>query len=205
MPHITPSDQDKIQLYKIIENKTSLVVGYKARQCDTKSVPQSSHFTWRLSVKSSPEKPRWIVVGFQTGREDHQEKNASLFDNCNLTNIYAMLNSTRYPAVDYAISFPKNQFSRLFSQVVMFRENFYNMDKMLSKVDIDPYQYKSLFPLYVIDVTKQSERLKNSVTDIQIKASFSDNVPANTEAFAVVISDRILKFESNGNKMSVIF
>jgi len=52
-------------------------------------------------------------------------------------------------------------------------------------------------------VTKQSEKLKNSVTDIQIKAQFSANVPANTEAFPVVISDKSLFFQSDGQKMRV--
>jgi len=41
------------------------------------------------------------------------------------------------------------------------------------------------------------------VTDIQIKAEFSANVAANTEAFAVVISDKNLIFQSDGQKMHV--
>jgi len=41
------------------------------------------------------------------------------------------------------------------------------------------------------------------MTDIQIKAQFSANVAANTEAFAVVISDKSLIFQSDGNKMRV--
>ena len=204
IPHVTPSDEEKYKLYKMIENKARLKVAYRMRQCDTISVPQSTNFTWRLSVKSSPEKPRWIIVGFQTGKDHDERQNAALFNHCNLTNIYAMLNSTKYPAVDYNVSFAKNQFSRLFNAAIKFRENFYNIDSLLGKLDIDPWQYKELFPLYVIDVSKQSERLKNSVTDIQIKAQFSEAVPEDTEAYAVVISDRELDFESNGNKMSVI-
>jgi len=57
--------------------------------------------------------------------------------------------------------------------------------------------------MFVFDVSKPWEKLKNSVTDIQIKAQFSANVPANTEAFAVVISDKSLIFQSDGNKMRV--
>jgi len=60
-----------------------------------------------------------------------------------------------------------------------------------------------LFPIFVFDISKQSEKLKNSVTDIQIKAQFSANVPANTEAFAVVISDKSLIFQSGGQKTRV--
>ena len=79
------------------------------------------------------------------------------------------------------------------------------MDELVSNPNITPLDYKSLFPLFVFDVSKQSERIKNSVTDIQIKAQFNANVAANTEAFAVVISDRMLKFQSDGNKMSVVY
>ena len=64
--------------------------------------------------------------------------------------------------------------------------------------------YKDLFPLFVFDVSKQSEKLKNSVTDIQVKAYFNENVPANTEAFALVISDRVVSFASDGNRITVI-
>jgi len=57
--------------------------------------------------------------------------------------------------------------------------------------------------MFVFDVSKQSEKLKNAVTDIQIKAQFSANVAANTKAFAIVISDKSLIFQSDGQKMRV--
>jgi hypothetical protein len=66
-------------------------------------------------------------------------------------------------------------------------------------------EYKTLFPLILIDVSKQEERLKFSVVDIQIEAMFNTEVPAGTAAFAVVISDRMLKFESDGGKMSAVY
>ena len=78
------------------------------------------------------------------------------------------------------------------------------MDELVSNPNITPSDYKDLFPIFVFDVSRQSEKLKNSVTDIQVKAYFNENVPANTEAFAVVISDRVVSFTSNGNKMTVI-
>ena len=46
-----------------------------------------------------------------------------------------------------------------------------------------------MYMIFVFDVSKQRERLKTQVTDIQVKAVFSVNVPANTQVYAVVISD----------------
>jgi len=75
--------------------------------------------------------------------------------------------------------------------------------KLNFKSNITPADYKELLPMFVFDVTKQSEKLKNSVNNVQIKAQFSENVAANTEAFPVVISDKSLIFQSDGNEMRV--
>mgnify|MGYP006906268592 CR=1 FL=1 len=59
--------------------------------------------------------------------------------------------------------------------------------------------------MFIIYASHQSERLKESTVDIQIRAEFDRNVSANTEAFALGISDRVLYFESDGHKMNVVF
>ena len=205
MPHVTPADKDKMELYKIIERKEKIPVGYRMIQCDSASIPQVTSFSWRLSVKSSPEVPRFIIVGFQTGKSNIQTENASTFNNVNVSNIYVMLNSMRYPTTDYNISFLAQKFSRVYGDVVEFRSKFFNMDELVSNPNITPADYKDLYPLFLFDVSKQSEKLKYSTTDIQIKMFFSANVPANTEAYAVIISDRLINFQSDGNKFSVVF
>ena len=111
MPHVTPADKDKIELYKIIERKGKLPVGYRMIQCDSATIPQATSFSWRFSVKSSPEVPRFIIVGFQTNKSSNQVANPSTFDNINVSNIYVMLNSIRYPTTDYNISFLAQKFS----------------------------------------------------------------------------------------------
>ena len=84
MPHNIPVDIGKMNLDKTIKSKATLPVAFRARQCDTIMVPQSTTFSWRLSVKTSPEKPRYILVAFQTNRAGNQESNTSIFDHCNL-------------------------------------------------------------------------------------------------------------------------
>ena len=64
MPHVEPADKAKMELYKIIERKEKLPVGYRMIQCTNASIPQTNSFSWRLGVKSSPEVPRFIIVGF---------------------------------------------------------------------------------------------------------------------------------------------
>ena len=127
------------------------------RQCDSIAVPQSTSFTWRLSVKFSPEKPRFIIIGFQTDKDANQVQNPLLFDHANLTNAYVMLDSNRYPMVDYNASFQKHKFAKLYGNAASFRSKFYNMDELVSNPNIKPLDYKSLYPIFVFDVSKQTK------------------------------------------------
>nr|XP_047127591.1 uncharacterized protein LOC101237921 [Hydra vulgaris] len=157
--------------FKIIENKFTLQLPFLSRQCGTKFVPQNTSFDWRLGIRTT-KKPRYILVGFQTNREGNQEQNASLFDHCDLKNMWIELNEERYPASDYNLSFLNQQFSSA--------------------------EYKDLYPLMFFDVSEQSEKIKSSKkVNIILKAEFNTPVPAGTKAFAVVISDRIAKLTYN--------
>ena len=206
MPHVIPSDAYRLQLDKIIERKEKIPVGYRMLQCDNIPVPaQVGTFTWRLGVKSSPDIPRFIIVGFQTNKNNTQLTNPAIFDHCQVRNIYVTLNAKRYPDTDYENDFTINKFSRIYGDAATFRKKFYNMDELISNPGIDPESYKNLFPLFVFDVTKQSEKLKTSVSDIHIKASFNGaNPPDNTIAYAVIISDRLFHFVSDGSKITNI-
>ena len=54
-------------------------------QCDSATIPQNTtSFSWRLSVKSSPEIPRFIIVGFQINKSGDQDENPSIFNNLTL-------------------------------------------------------------------------------------------------------------------------
>src|SRR6218665_1313868 len=85
--------------------------------------------------------------------------------------MFVMMNQDRSPAVDYNLSFPNQQFSRAYRAAATFSEKFYAMDQIITQSNITPLDFKDLFPIFVYDVSKQSERLKSSVVDIQIKST----------------------------------
>ncbi len=76
------------------------------------------------------------------------------------------------------------------------------MDELVSNPNITPSDYKSLYLLFVIDVSEQRERLKISTTDNYIRAQFGTD---HTQTFVMVISDRLLSFQSDGNKFSLVY
>ena len=93
----------------------------------------------------------------------------------------------------------------MYTDFIGFRKKFYGIDPLISPTSVGPIPYKTRYPIFCFDVSKQSERLKSGVTDITLQCRFETNVPASTIAHAVIISDRKLKFKSDGEKLSVIF
>ena len=86
----------------------------------------------------------------------------------------------------------------------MFSEKFYGMNDF-TQSNITPADYKDLYPLFVFHVSKQPKRVKTSVVDILVKAFFDVTPPEGTDAYAVVNSDELLTFQSNGNNIKVVY
>ena len=205
VPIVQPNDVRRINLYKSVASNNVIPVSFRMRQCETFTVPRATSTVWRLGVSSAPEKPRWVLIGLQTDNSDSQVRNAALFDHCNLTNMQVMLNHSRYPSADMPTDFVKEQFAGVYKSFYDFASRYYGIDNLLAGSGVNPIAFKSLYPIHVFDVSKQSERLTERVVDLTVRMEFGVAGPANTQAYALVISDRILKFKSDGLKMSVLF
>ena len=103
------------------------------------------------------------------------------------------------------MSFANQKLSRVYGDAAFFGVKFVGMDELIAQSNTTPSDYNTLYPLFIFDVSKQTEKLKSSVVDIQIKANFTENVSANTRTFALVISDKMLSFQTDGNKKSVVY
>ena len=93
----------------------------------------------------------------------------------------------------------------MYDDAALFGVKFFGMDELITQSNIIPSDNKTLYPLFTFDVSKQKDKVKFSVVYIQIKTNFTENVPLNIRAFALVISDKMLSFQSDDNKMSVIY
>ena len=54
-------------------------------------------------------------------------------------------------------------------------------------------------PLYVFDISKQPEKLKNSPINATINMTFAENVAANTQAYCVMYYDSLYELVGDGN------
>ena len=207
MPRVLPNDEMKYKLYKSIESKSVLDACFRMRQCNVVEIPtNATSMSWRLGVRTAPEKPRYVIVGIQANKADNQDHNASLFDHSSVTNMSVVLNSTKYPSLDANANFTTHQFTPFYKAMTEFTRDYYGLDSIIGGSGINPMAFKELTPLFVFNVSKKSERLNHGVVDITVEMQFAANaVAAHTCAYALVISDRRLKLQSDGKKMHVLY
>ena len=146
-----------------------------------------------------------MVIGFQTDRTggNAQIKNPSEFDHCEVQDIYVVINSVRYPAVGMKLNFTGRRVSQAYKMLAEFKASAYGLTE--ASCQITPLEFIARYPLFVLDLRRQPERLKNSVQDITLKAEFLNAVGANTIAYALMISDRLLHLKSDGSKFDLIY
>ena len=193
-----------MELRGIIESKEIIPVGFQARTTDSTVVTETRAFSWRTNVLSGVEKPRWIIVGFQTNKSETQEQNPAVFDNLNLSKAYAKLNSVNYPAEDLIINFPTNDYAVLYEMFDNFKKEYYGFNSLVGGTQVNFASFKSLYPIIVFDVRHQNEKLAVGIMDMQLRFEFRDPVPANTTAYVTIISDRVYQLKSDGKNLVLI-
>ena len=205
IPEVEVEPKTLSEVTKYIVDKKSFPKHFNGRYCESLEIhPGSRPLSWRVSVTRGIEKPRWIFIGFQTDRTMTQEQNPAVFDNVNLETCYVTLNSKQYPMNEIKSNFTINDYSRLYEMMSSFKREHYGFNNLIGGTQLNMFDFKKLFPILVLDVRKQKDKLKLGVVDMQLKFFFSDAVPANTIAYAVILSDRLFKLQSDGGNLKVI-
>ena len=204
VPYITVETATKMELWKIIESKQIIPIAFPARSCESTIVPQTRSFSWKANGNTGIEKPRWIIVGFQSDKNRTKEQNPAVFDHLNLTNAYVTLNGEKYPRYDIANNFATNDYSVLYEMFDSFKREFYGFNSFVGGTQVNFATFKSLCPIIAFDVRHQSKKIKTTVVDIQFNFTFSDVVPADTTAYSIIISDRRFQLKSDGKNLTML-
>lgn len=198
MPHLQVSDVEKLQLMNVINDGINLEIPFRSWELHEYPVlPTTNIHTWNIKASNQLEKPRYVIFGLQTGRKNNMKKNMSHFDHCNLSNIKLYLNSNVYPYDNLNLNFKKNQWAILYEMYARFQQSYYQKESSEPCLSINEFLTKA--PLVVIDCSQQNETLKSGSVDIRLEFETTENVPADTSAYCLIINDQIVIYNPQRN------
>ena len=144
----------------------------------------SSH-VWTIKTANQLEKPRCVIANFQTAWKDKNGRNASEFD-FKLNNIKLFLNSEYYPCINLNLRVPNGQFAAIFKMFMNFQLVYYGKE---TEPDITKFDFIEKY-------AQQKESLKNMPIDVRLEFDVSENFPANTAAYCLIMHNRITEYNS---------
>ena len=97
---------------------------------------------WALVLHRKSHDEYWLEC--KTGKSGNQEKNAAIFDHCNLRNMQVCLDHSRYPTADTATDLVKEQYVGVSKSFYDFASRYYGVDNLLSGSQVNPAAYTAL-------------------------------------------------------------
>ncbi|XP_051173507.1 uncharacterized protein LOC127289560 [Leptopilina boulardi] len=192
LPNVRLSDARKFKLLKYIEKDPLIPISFRTWELyEYPLLPTTANHVWTVKTSTQLEKPRFVILGFQTNRKNVMTRNASHFDHCRITNVKLFLNNQCYPYGNLNVDIDKKHFAVLYEMYINFQAIYYDRESQ-------PYLMKNEFlefaPLIVIDCSKQNESLKYGPVDIRLEFEAKENFPAQTAAYCLILHDRIVEY-----------
>lgn len=189
MPYIGVTDVQRLPLLKMVERDEYVSIPYRKMELfEYPVLPTTSQQTWTIKSSTQLETPRYVILAFQTGRKNVDTKHANKFDRCNIRNVKVYLNSQYYPYDNF------NGNEALFWNAFLeIQKNYYN--RGYCEPFIKPTQFFADFPMVVIDCSKQKDTLKSGIVDIRVDFESSENFPASTSAYCLILHDAVIGYK----------
>ncbi|XP_014295491.1 uncharacterized protein LOC106693249 [Microplitis demolitor] len=110
----TMADKQKIEALNYITSDPAISISFRAWELyEYPLLPNTSKQIWAVKTSTQLEKPRFVILGFQTARKNDTTKNASVFDHCNIRDIKLFLNSQSYPYGNLNLNIANNEYALL--------------------------------------------------------------------------------------------
>lgn len=192
IPHITVDMPHQLALTKIIDSNKDILIGFRSWELvEYSALPETTRHTWPVKTTSKLEAPRHVIIAFQENRKGQVQKDMSVFDNVDLTNIRIFLNSERYPYHDLYLNFKENKFSSLYEMFANFRNVYYGTS---NEPIFNPEKFKDKCPIVHIDCSHQKESLQTGSVVMRVEFETNTSVKKDTSVYCLILHDKMFSY-----------
>lgn len=191
--HIFPNDDIKLELMKSIQKDQPIVIPF--RKWELHELPAitkgAKREVWAIKASTSVERPRYVIVFFQTDKRDKSTADPTLFDNADVQSIRLSLNGEYWPNERMQLDFGKTDYNEAYFNYTEFFPSYMNSTQKRPLLDISSFKKRALF---VIDCSKQEESMKASTVDVKLDIEANIGFPENTKVYCIIIHDCVMEY-----------
>ncbi|KAK9701472.1 hypothetical protein QE152_g30534 [Popillia japonica] len=180
VPHISVNDEIRLKLLKTLNSNKSIYIPFrKWKLFELPSLHKTKTDVWPIKTSTNLEKPRYVIVAFQTARKDSVTADASTFDHASITNLKLHLNADSFPYDNMNLQINENKYA-----------SYYNK----SDQPLLSYEKFKECALYVIGCANQKEAVKSSIVDVKLELESLSSFTEDTTAYCLIIHDNIVEY-----------
>lgn len=193
IPHIQLSDHSKLRMLRYLDKKRIINLPFRSWELyEIPQLPGADKHIWSVKTATSLNKPRYIIVGFQTNRNNVATASSSQFDHCNVSDIKLFLNNDVFPYNNLDTNFGDSNYQELYASLLHIQLSYYQ------KNSVNPFamtlpEFLNR-PLFAFDCSRSDDSLMNSTVDVRLEINSRANIPAGTSAFCLIIHDNIITY-----------
>lgn len=194
IPQITLSDTSKLKMLRYLERKQSINVHFRSWELfEIPKLPESTKHVWNVKTTHQLNRPRYIIIGFQTDRNLNCDRDASYFDHCKISDVKVYLNSECYPYDNYNLDFDNGNNHELYYHFTKIHSSYYNGAESFNSIELNEKNFDNRF-IFAFDCTRADESLLNSMVDVRVEINARENIPDNTAAYCLMIHDNSFQY-----------
>lgn len=197
VPYLKLSDEEKLKMLGVLSKDGTVEVPFRKRELYTIPSLRSGKLELaNLSTKTVFSKPRFLLVGLQTGKANDATADCSRFEPVDISNVIAYLNEKAYPYAKWNLDFSTNSYLLAYKHYCDFQRHYYQR----SPQPLLSYEEFKKNPVFVVDCSKQQEDVKTGGTvDTKLELGASNGFPPNTTAYALALLDALVIYRPLSN------
>ena len=130
LPHVRVADHIKIPLLNLIKADKTLTLTFRMWTLyEYPMLSTTTRHVWAAKTSPALEKPHFVILGFQTNRQNKKDQNASHFDHARLRDVKLYLNSQCYPYANLNLDITNNQFALFYDMYSHFQSEYYSKEE----------------------------------------------------------------------------
>ena len=198
IPHYVPNLENQQFVMDQILNKDPTELSYTERIIFRKDVNTNSNWTFELGNSNNESCPTFVIVGFQARNKiDSQVHDNAVFDRLPISNAVCKIGSEKYPDDGIECDYDRDKYDQAYSEI----ENFYHLNSETNLLNpfIDLHKFRTNYPLFVFDLSKQKDQIASQPIRLEFKFNHQIDV-ADYIADALVLTPKLISISSDGQR-----
>lgn len=202
VPQVRLSDEANLRLLRQLQKESTITAAFRKKALTVvPGLRVGKEDVILLSSVKPFEKPRYCIIGFQTGKDNTIGYDASKFDHVKIRNITLYIHSTAYPSRKWNLNYDDKSYVEAYKAFCDFQISYIGREKAQPMMTYEEFLSN---PIFVIDCSKQSEAVQSGSISLSVEFEASENFPANTHAYLCLIHDTLITHSPINGKVTTL-